>query len=60
MATSAAVWRWNEVFHTWRIFYYTDDGLFDIVEVVRKCRPTRMAKALMCEEFTHFEIEQLD
>ena len=45
---------------TWRIFYYTEEGLFDIVEVVRKCRPTRMAKALMCEEFTHFEIEQLD
>jgi len=29
------------------------------VEVVRTYRPIRKARALMCQAFTHFEIEQV-
>ena len=42
---------------TWRILFYGDGELVEIVEVVRKHRPTRMAKALMCDLFTHFLIQ---
>ena len=42
---------------TWRILFYGDGELVEIVEVVRKHRPTRMAKALMCDLFTHFSIQ---
>ena len=49
----------DEVCHRWRIVYYTASGLADVVEVVRKHRPTRLAKALMCEAFTHFDIQQV-
>jgi hypothetical protein len=43
----------------WRIVLYDGDGLCQEVEVVRKYRPTRKARALMCQAFTHFEIEQV-
>ena len=42
---------------TWRILFYGDGELMEIVEVVRKRRPTRIAKALMCDLFTHFSIQ---
>jgi hypothetical protein len=42
---------------TWRILFYGDSELLEIVEVVRKQRPTRIAKALMCDLFTHFSIQ---
>lgn len=42
---------------TWRILFYGDGELMEIVEVVRKRRPTRMARALMCESFTDFSIQ---
>jgi hypothetical protein len=44
----------------WRIVYYTEDGRTEPVEVVRKCRPTKLARALMCDEYTHFDIQQLE
>ena len=53
------VLRGCEMSRLWRIMYYTEDGLVEVVEVVRKRRPTKLAKALMCDEFTHFEIRQV-
>ena len=43
----------------WRIVFYTEDGLVEMVEVVRKRRPTRLARALMCDGFTHFGIQRV-
>jgi len=43
----------------WCIVYYTEDGRSERVEVVRKCRPTKLARALMCEEYTHFDIQRI-
>jgi hypothetical protein len=45
--------------HRWRIVYYTKDGRTEPVEVVRKRRPTKLARALLCDEYTHFDIQQL-
>ena len=44
---------------TWRIVLYDGGGLCKEVEVVRKYRPTRKARALMCQACTHFEIAQV-
>ena len=44
---------------TWRIVFFDGGGPCQEVEVVRTYRPTRKAKALMCQAFTHFEIEQV-
>ena len=43
----------------WRIVYYAEDGRSERVEVVRKCRPTRLAKALMCEDYIRFDIQRV-
>ncbi len=43
----------------WRIAFYNGMGVCEVVEVVRKYRPTRKARALLRTEFTHFEIEQV-
>ncbi len=51
--------RGRRVYPTWRIVYYNGCGVCEVVEVVRRYRPTRKARALMCEAFTHFEIEQV-
>lgn len=45
--------------HMWRIVYYTEDGRTEPVEVVRKRRPTKLARALLCDDYTHFDIQQL-
>ena len=47
------------VYPTWRICYYDGADLCEVVELVRKYRPTRKARALMCAAYTHFEIEQV-
>ena len=44
---------------TWRIVLYDGVGTCKEVEVVRKYRPTRKARALMCQACTHFEIVQV-
>jgi hypothetical protein len=44
---------------TWRIVLYDGGGLCKEVEVVRKYRPTRKARALMWEARTHLEIVQV-
>ncbi len=44
---------------TWRIVFFDGVGSCQEVEVVRTYRPTRKARALMCQAFTHFEIEQV-
>ena len=44
---------------TWRIVLYDGIGTCKEVEVVRKYRPTRKARALMCQACTHFEIVQV-
>ena len=49
----------SEVPHRWRILYYTEDGLCEVLEVVRKRRPTRLARAFLCEDYTHFDIQQM-
>ncbi len=43
----------------WRIVLYNGTGLCHQVEVVRRYRPTRKARALMCHACTHVEIEQV-
>jgi len=43
----------------WRIMLYDAVGTCKEVEVVRKYRPTRKARALMWEACTHFEIVQV-
>ncbi len=44
---------------TWRIVLYDGADSCQQVEVVRKYRPTRKARALMCQACTHFEIAQV-
>jgi hypothetical protein len=51
--------RAKRVFPTWRIVLYDEAGSCQVVEVVRKSRPTRKARALMWEACTHFEIVQV-
>lgn len=51
--------RGRRVCPTWRIVYFNGSGVCEVVEVARRYRPTRKARALMCEAFTHFEIEQV-
>ena len=48
-----------EMSRMWRIVYYAEDGRSERVEVVRKCRPTRLAKALMCEDYIRFDIQRV-
>jgi len=43
----------------WRIAFYDEVGRCEVVEVVRRYRPTRKARALLCREFIRFEIEQV-
>ena len=43
----------------WRIVLYDGTGLCHQVEVVRRYRPTRKARALICQACTHVEIEQV-
>ena len=43
----------------WRIAFYDEVGRCEVVEVVRRYRPTRKARALLCHEFIRFEIEQV-
>ncbi len=43
----------------WRIMLYDGTGLCQQVEVVRRYRPTRKARALMCQACTYVEIEQV-
>jgi hypothetical protein len=49
----------KRVVPTWRIVLYDGDGPCQQVEVVRTYRPTRKARALMCQACTHFEIAQV-
>ena len=44
---------------TWRIAIYDAVGGCQVVEVVRRYRPTRKARALLRSEFIRFEIEQV-
>ncbi len=49
----------DEVLRLWQIMYYSADGLAGVVKVVRKRRPTKLARALMCESFTRFVLQQV-
>ncbi len=51
--------RAKQVVPTWRIVLSDETGLCQEVEVVRKYRPTRKARALMWEASTRFEIVQV-
>jgi hypothetical protein len=51
--------RAKRVLPTWRIVLYGGAGRCQEVVVVRKYRPTRKARALMCQAYTHFEIVQV-
>ncbi len=51
--------RANRVSPMWRIVLYDGAGPCQVVEVVRTYRPTREARALMCQACTHVEIEQV-
>jgi hypothetical protein len=51
--------RAKRVLPTWRVALYDGVGLCQQVEVVRTYRPTRKARALMCQACTHFEIVQV-
>ncbi len=44
---------------TWRIVFYDGVGGCEVVEVVRKYRPTRKARAILRSAFIRFEIEQV-
>ena len=44
---------------TWRIAFYDAVGGCQVVEVVRKYRPTRKARAMLRSAFIRFEIEQV-
>ena len=44
---------------TWRIALYDEVGECEVVEVVRRYRPTRKARALLHAEYIRFEIEQV-
>ena len=51
--------RAKRVSPTWQIVLYDGVVTCKEVEVVRKYRPTRKARALMCQSCIHFEIEQV-
>ena len=51
--------RAKRVSPTWRIVLYDGVGICKEVEVVRKYRATRKARAFMCQTCTHFEIVQV-
>ena len=51
--------RAKRVAPTWRVVLFDGVGFCQQVEVVRMYRPTRKARALMCQACTHFEIEQV-
>jgi hypothetical protein len=51
--------RAKHVFPTWRIVLSDEAGPCQEVEVVRKYRPTRKARALRWEACTHIEIVQV-
>jgi hypothetical protein len=44
---------------TWCVLFYRVDGVADSLMVVRTRRPTKLAKALMCEAYTHFTIRKV-
>ncbi len=44
---------------TWRITFYDAVGGCQVVEMVRRYRPTRKARAMLRREFIRFEIEQV-
>ncbi len=44
---------------TWRIVFYDGVGGCKVVEVVRKYRPTRKARAILRSACIRFEIEQV-
>ena len=43
----------------WCIVFYTEDGRSERIEVVRKRRPTKLARALMCEEHIRYDIQRV-
>ena len=49
--------RAKRVLPTWRIVLYDGVGGCEVVEVVRKYRPTRKARAMLRNAFIRFEIE---
>ena len=51
--------RAKRVVPTWRIVLYDGAGPCQQVEVVRRYRPTRKARAMLRGEFIRFEIEQV-
>ena len=51
--------RRGRFYPTWRIAFYDGVGGCQVVEVVRKYRPTRKARALLRAECIRFEIEQV-
>jgi hypothetical protein len=44
---------------TWCVVFYRVDGVADHLTVVRTRRPTKLAKALMCDTYTHFAIRKV-
>ncbi len=44
---------------TWRIAFYDGVGGCEVVEVVRRYRPTRKARAMLRPACIRFEIEQV-
>ena len=44
---------------TWRIAFYDEVGECEVMEVVRRYRPTRKARAMLHAAFIRFEIEQV-
>jgi hypothetical protein len=46
-------------YQTWRIVFYDDVGVCEVMEVVRKYRPTRKARASLRSGCSRFEIEQV-
>ena len=51
--------RAKPVVPTWRMVLYDEAGRCQVIEVGRKYRPTRKARALMGEAYTRFEIVQV-
>jgi len=44
---------------TWRIVFYDEVGVGEVMEVVRKYCPTRKARAMLWSAFIRFGIEQV-
>ena len=51
--------RAKRVLPRWRIVLFDGVGGCEVVEVMRKYRPTRKARAMLRREFIRFEIEQV-